>query len=80
LGSRGGKELEPRGVPEDAVFGQERDAEANRGCGDPAVAVVDVRGEGMTGAAAVIAELRADGDRQVVGLGDLELRDGALKV
>lgn len=68
-----------RGAGEDAVVGDERNPKADGGGRDPAITVVDLRGEGVAGSAAVVAKPSAERDRQVVGLRDLEQRDRALE-
>ncbi len=60
-----------RGAGEDAVVGDERNPKADGGGRDPAITVVDLRGEGVAGSAAVVAKPSAERDRQVVGLRDL---------
>lgn len=61
-------------VDEDAVV-HERQRESDRGRGDPAVAVVRLVGQRVSGLPATLAQVGAGGDRGIVGLSDHELRD-----
>lgn len=60
-------------------MGDERHAEADGACRDPAIAVVELVAEGMAGLLAPQAELGAGGDHLVVGLDHSDLGDAGLR-
>ena len=60
--------LELRGVLENAIVRDERDAEAERGGGDPAIGIVLPLAERVTNLHAVGAEARVGGDELVAGV------------
>src|SRR4029450_5082757 len=67
--------LELRGVFENAIVRDERDAEAERGGGDPAIGIVLPLAERVTNLHAVGAEARVGGDELVAGVDNFDSGD-----
>ena len=68
-------QAEAQGVLENAIVRDERDAEAERGGGDPAIGIVLPLAERVTNLHAVGAEARVGGDELVAGVDDFDSGD-----
>ena len=75
----GGDEGQARSVADQPVMGDERAAGPKGGGGDPAVAVVELVGEGVADPLAIDSQLGAAGDHVVVRLEDAQPCDATIE-